>query len=75
MVLLKIFSGPLSWLLCPFPIPIILRFGLCILVQISWMFCVRKFLDLTFLWTDVSISFYHIIICILCSLPSLVFYW
>ena len=35
--------------------PIIVRLGLLTVSQISWMFCVRNFLDLTFL-TDVLIS-------------------
>jgi len=57
MILLNIFSEPLSWLSSLSSIPIIFRFGLFILSQISWIFCVRKFLDLTFSWTAVSISF------------------
>ena len=32
-----------------FSIPIILRFGLFMVSQIFWMFCVRSFVDLTFL--------------------------
>lgn len=54
-------------------IPIILRFGLFTISQISWMFCVRKFLDLTFSLTDVSIS--SIASSIPESLPSLGFCW
>jgi hypothetical protein len=53
--LLKIFSGPLSWESSS-SIPIIFRFGLFMVSQIFWMFCVRNFLDLAFSLTGVSIS-------------------
>lgn len=49
MILLKIFSGILSWESSPSFIPIICMFGLFRLSQISWMFFVRKVLDLAFL--------------------------
>jgi hypothetical protein len=38
VILLKIFTGPLNWKSSPSPIPIILRFGLFTVSQISWMF-------------------------------------
>jgi hypothetical protein len=38
------------------PIPITLRLGLFMVSQISWMFYVRSFLDLTFSLIDVSTS-------------------
>ena len=52
MILLEIFSGPRSCDSLPSSIPIILRLDLFIVFQ---MFCVRKFLALTFSLTDVSI--------------------
>jgi hypothetical protein len=55
--LLKIFSGPWSCDSSPSSIPIILRLGLLMVSQISWIFCVRNFLDITFSLTGVSISF------------------
>ena len=55
MILLKIFSGTLSWESSPFSIPIILRFGFFIVSQISWMFHVTVFLDLAFSLTNVLI--------------------
>ena len=55
MILLKVFSRPWSWDFSP-SIPIILSLHLFMLSQISWMFCVRKFLDLTFSLIDISIS-------------------
>jgi hypothetical protein len=45
MILLEIFSW--RWKASP-SIPIVLRFGLFIAFKISWMFCIRNFLDLTF---------------------------
>ena len=54
MILLKIFSMFLDWDYSP--ILLILRFDLFIVSQTSWMFCVRKFLDLTFYLTDASVS-------------------
>ena len=55
MILLKIFSGTVSWESSPFSIPIILRFGFFIVSQISWMFHVTVFLDLAFSLTNVLI--------------------
>ena len=55
MILLKIFSGPLTLDSSPFFISIILGFGLFTVSQISWMFCVRNFFDSTFFLTDESI--------------------
>jgi hypothetical protein len=48
LILLKIFTGPLSWESSLSSIPIILRFGLHIVSWISWMFLVRIFLPFTF---------------------------
>jgi hypothetical protein len=56
MILLKIFSGPSSWKSSYFSIPIILRFDLYMVSQISWMFCVRNFSDLAFSLTNLTIS-------------------
>ena len=53
--------------------PIIVRLGLLMVSQISWMFCVRNFLDLTFSLTDVSIS--SIVSSMPESLPALVSCW
>lgn len=55
MILLKTFSGPLSWEYSP-SIPITLRFGLLIMSQFSWIFCVWNFLDFSFYLTNVSFS-------------------
>ena len=55
VILLKVFSGPLNWELSPSSSPIILRFGLFIVSQISWMFRVRNFLHLAFSLIYVSI--------------------
>jgi hypothetical protein len=44
IILLKIFTGPLSWKSSVLSIPIILRFHLLFLSWISWMFWVRIFL-------------------------------
>jgi hypothetical protein len=56
MILLKIFSGPWILKLSPSSIPVILRFALFTVSQISWVFCVRNSLDLTFSLISVSIS-------------------
>jgi hypothetical protein len=48
IILLKIFTGPLSWKFSFFSIAIILMFVHLILSWISWMFCVRIFLHFTF---------------------------
>jgi hypothetical protein len=42
MILLNIFYGSLSWMCSLSSLPI-LRFGLFIVSQIFWMFCVRNF--------------------------------
>jgi hypothetical protein len=47
---------PLIWVSSSSSIPMILRFDLYIVSQISRMFCVRTVLDLAFSLTDVSIS-------------------
>jgi hypothetical protein len=54
MTLLKIFSGSWNWDSSPPSIP--RRLGLFMISQISWLFCVRNFLTLTFSLTDVSVS-------------------
>jgi hypothetical protein len=54
IILLKIFTGPLSWESSLSSIPIILRFGLLIVHLISWMFWVRSFLPFAFSLTVVS---------------------
>ena len=56
MILLNIFSVPLSCISSPSSIPIILKFVLFIVSQISWMFCVKNLLDLMFSLTNESIS-------------------
>ena len=55
IILLKIFTGPLSWKSLLSSIPIILRFGLLIVSLISWMFWVRTFLHFAFSLTVVSL--------------------
>jgi hypothetical protein len=55
MILLKIFSRPCIWESSP-SIPIILRLGLFIVSQISWMLYAMNFLDLAFSLIDVLIS-------------------
>ena len=57
IILLKIFTGPLSWESSLSSIPIILRFGLLIVSWISWMFWVRSFLHFAFSLTVVSMLF------------------
>jgi len=47
-ILLKIFTGPLSWKSSLTSIPMILRFGLLVVFWISWMFWVRSFLHFAF---------------------------
>jgi len=54
MILLKIFTGPLSWESLLSSIPIILWFYLLIVFWISWIFWVRSFLCFTFSLTVVS---------------------
>ena len=54
IILLKIFTGPLSWKSLLSSIPIILRFGLLLVSWISWMFWVRSFLLFAFSLTVVS---------------------
>ena len=53
-ILLKIFTGPLSWESSLSSIPIIFRFGLLIVSWISWMFWLRSFLSFVFSLTVVS---------------------
>jgi hypothetical protein len=48
IILLKIFTGPLSWESLLSSTPIILRFGLLIVSWISWIFWVRSFLPFAF---------------------------
>ena len=54
LILLKIFTGPLSWEFLLFSIPVILRFVLLIVFWIAWMFWVRKFLHFALSLTVVS---------------------
>jgi hypothetical protein len=54
IILLKIFTGPLSWEPSLSSIPIILRFGLHIVSWISWMFGVRRFLHFAITLTVMS---------------------
>ena len=54
IILLKIFTGPLSWESSLSSISIILRFGLLIVSWISQMFWVRSFLVCAFSLTVVS---------------------
>jgi hypothetical protein len=75
IILLKIFTGPLSWKSSPFSIPIILRFCLLIGLKswISWIFRSRIFLYFTFSLTAVSmfsmVSSAPVILCsIACNL-------
>lgn len=56
MILLKMFSGPLSWVSLLSSIPIILMFFFFIVSWISWMFWVRSFFYFEFSLTIVSIS-------------------
>jgi hypothetical protein len=56
MILLKMFSGPWSWDSSNSN-SIIPGLGLLMRSQISYMFCVRNFLDFTFSLADVSVSF------------------
>jgi hypothetical protein len=56
IILLKIFTGPLSWESSFSSIPIILRFCLLIVSWISWMFWVRSFLHFAFSFTVVSMA-------------------
>lgn len=55
MILLKVFYRPLSWDSSPSFIPVNLRFVPFIVSPIFWMFSVRKILDLTFSFTNLSI--------------------
>jgi hypothetical protein len=54
IILLKIFTGPLSWESLLSSIPIILRFLVLILFWISWMFWVRRSLLFAFSLTVLS---------------------
>ena len=60
IILLKVFTGPLTWESSLFSIPIILRFCLHILSWISWIFwsfCILHFLWLLFLlWVCKPVS-------------------
>jgi hypothetical protein len=55
-MLLKIFTGPLSWESSLSSIPIILRLGLLIVFWICWMFWVRSFLHFAFSLNVVSMA-------------------
>jgi hypothetical protein len=54
IILLKIFTGPVSYESSLSSIPIILRFCLLIVSSISWMFWIRSFLLFAFSLTVVS---------------------
>ena len=54
IILLKIFTGPLSWGSSLSSMPIFLKFSLLIVSWISWMFWVRSFLHFTFSLTVMS---------------------
>jgi hypothetical protein len=73
LVLLKIFTSPLSWDSSLSSIPIILRIGLLIVSWISWMFWVRSFFVCVLSLTVVSMfsmisSAHKILSSISCSL-------
>lgn len=55
MILLKIFSVPLTWVSSLSSILIILRFGLFTMSQIHWVFYARCFVELTFSLTELTI--------------------
>jgi hypothetical protein len=69
VILLKMFSGPWSWESSS-SIPIIFSLGLFIVSLISCMIFVRKFLDLAFSWSDVSVTSTYLL-CLRFSLSSL----
>jgi hypothetical protein len=54
IILLKIFTGPLSWESSLASLPVILRFGLLMVSWISWMFWIRSFLHFAFSLTVLS---------------------
>jgi hypothetical protein len=56
LILLKIFSVSLIWVVAPLSIPIVFRFVFFIVSHISLLFCIESFLDATFSLTKVSIS-------------------
>jgi hypothetical protein len=56
IILLRIFTGPLSWESLLSSIPIIHRFDLLSVSWISWMFWVRNFLYFSFSLTVVSMN-------------------
>ena len=72
MILLSIFSVPLSWHYSPF-ISTILRFCLFIVSQIFWVYCIRIY-SFTFSLTDTAIFLLYLW-CLSFSLLSLVFCW
>lgn len=61
MILLKIFSVPLTWISFPFYISITTRFGLFIVFPVSWMFCARSFLGVTFFCLVWGIHFFYFV--------------
>jgi hypothetical protein len=74
IILLKIFTGPLSWESSLSSIPIILRIGLLIVSWIFWMFVLRRFFIFA-LFFDCCANVFYGILHLRLSLPSLVFCW
>lgn len=60
IILLKIFSGSLSWDYFAASIPIVLRFGLFIVSLIFWMFCVMNFFRFNIVFDQCINLFYCI---------------
>jgi hypothetical protein len=75
IILLKIFTGSLSWESSLSSIHIILRFGLLIVCWISCMFWFRSFLHFAFSLTVVSMFSMVFSAPEILSLLSLVFCW
>ena len=77
IILLKIFTGPLSWESLLSSIPIILKFHLLIVSWISWMFWVRSILHLLsllcqcFLWYLLHLRFSFLSCILLVMLASM----
>jgi hypothetical protein len=58
VIVLKMFSGPSNCESSPPSMPVILKFGLFIVFQISWMFWVRNLLYLAFSLTNVMANIF-----------------
>ena len=74
MILLKMFSVPLSQYSSPFSISILFRFYLFSVFWISWIFWVGRFLHFLFSLTDVSILPMYLL-CLRSHLLPLIFCW